>query len=150
MPCVRKISKIYHLPLDPCVIVIIHVSVVFGANVAAILGADRKKYKVKSSSLRLFTMKETRKSPLPETVFGVYVPFYLQFGSNFSMYKLKLSILSTDHHFMLGFDFPFSLTWLISSSLTSVSANRLLYFGLFSWFWVMETSQITEPTELPK
>ena len=36
MLCVRKISKIYHLPLDPCVIVIIHVSVVFGADLAAI------------------------------------------------------------------------------------------------------------------
>ena len=35
MPCVaRKTSKTHHLPLDPCVLVIIHVFVAFGADLA--------------------------------------------------------------------------------------------------------------------
>ena len=37
MPCVaQKINKTHHLPLDLCVLVIIHVSVPFGANLATI------------------------------------------------------------------------------------------------------------------
>ena len=37
MPCViRRINKTHHFPLDLCVIIIIHVSVAFGADLAAI------------------------------------------------------------------------------------------------------------------
>ena len=37
MPCAaRKTNKTHHLPLDPCVLIIIHVSVAFGADFAAI------------------------------------------------------------------------------------------------------------------
>ena len=32
MPCVIKLIKTHHLPLDLCVVVIIHVSVAFGAD----------------------------------------------------------------------------------------------------------------------
>ena len=41
MPCVaRRTNKTHHLPLNPCVLVIIHVYVAFRADLAAISGAE--------------------------------------------------------------------------------------------------------------
>ena len=44
MPCVaRRTNKTHHLPLNPCVLVIIHVHVAFRADLAAISGAEQHK-----------------------------------------------------------------------------------------------------------